>query len=93
MEPIPVYLHNAAGFVPYLFSFSLFPIENPDAASHLPQMDKNKEIDNNLKQSPLVKTARTKHILRAEIKSEKQNNMNYYQQHVALAQRHARKKK
>lgn len=59
IEPIPV-LAQCCGMVLYLFCFSLFLIENPDAMSFFPQVDKNKEIDNNLKQSPLVKTTRRK---------------------------------
>lgn len=39
----------------YLFCFSLFLIENPDAMSFFLQVDNNKEIENNLKQSLLVK--------------------------------------
>lgn len=57
-----------------------------------PQMDKNKEMDNNPKQSALVKTA-SGEVHHAEIRSEKQNNVNYYRQHVTLAQTCARRKK
>lgn len=55
MEPIPV-LAQCCGMVLYLFCFSLFLIENPDATFFSPQVDKNKEIDNNPKQPLLVKT-------------------------------------
>lgn len=61
MEPIPI-LAQCCGMALYLFSFSLFLIENPDAMSLFPQVDQNKEIDNNPKQLALVKTTSRKYI-------------------------------
>lgn len=37
-------------------AFPLFLSKNPDAVSLFPQADKNKEIDNNLKQSAFLET-------------------------------------
>lgn len=52
-------------------------------------MDKNKETHSNLKQSPEAASRKIYYTLKWNLK--KQNNMNYYQQHVSLGQIHARK--
>lgn len=43
-------------FVFVFLAFPLFLSKNPDAVSLFPQADKNKEIDNNLKQSAFLET-------------------------------------
>lgn len=40
----------------FFLAFPLFLSKNPDAVSLFPQADKNKEIDNNLKQSAFLET-------------------------------------
>lgn len=51
-------LAQCCGMELHLFSFPPVFVEDPDATSLFPQGGKNKEIDNNLKQFELVKTAR-----------------------------------
>ena len=84
METIPV-LAQCCGIV-FVLLFSI-PHWNSTCKRLPPQMDKNKEIDNNLKQTPLVKTAGRKYIKHFNLK----NNINHYQKHVTLTQIHSLK--